>query len=58
MNILEYGKPICYSGYRLGQSPKMVMPSKEGIKPESSECNWGLCYVDHTPKPVAKKADR
>lgn len=32
MDIFEYGKAICYSGYRLGQSPKTVAPSKEQIK--------------------------
>ena len=29
--ILDYGKAICYSGYRQGQSPKTVIPSKEEI---------------------------
>ena len=24
----------------------------KGSTPESSECNWGLYYVDRTPKPV------
>lgn len=32
MNVLEYGKAICYSGYREGQSPKTEVPSKEQIK--------------------------
>lgn len=32
MQILPYGKAICYSGYRHGQSPKTVIPSKEQIK--------------------------
>ncbi len=33
MEILEYGKAICYSGYRRGQSPKTgVCPSYEQIK--------------------------
>lgn len=31
MEILEYGKAICYSGYRQGQSPKTEVPSKEQI---------------------------
>lgn len=31
MQILEYGKAICYSGYREGQSPKTEIPSKEQI---------------------------
>lgn len=32
MDILEYGKAICYSGYRAGQSPKTVCPSREEIE--------------------------
>lgn len=32
MDILEYGKAICYSGYRLGQSPKTAVPTKEQIE--------------------------
>lgn len=32
MDILEYGKAICYSGYRLGQSPKTEVPTKEQIE--------------------------
>ena len=31
MEILKYGKAICYSGYREGQSPKTQIPSKEQI---------------------------
>ncbi|MCR5754108.1 MAG: hypothetical protein K6G30_04735 [Acetatifactor sp.] len=31
MDILEFGKAICYSGYRAGQSPKTEVPSKEQI---------------------------
>lgn len=31
MNYIPYGKAICYSGYRAGQSPKTVVPSKEEI---------------------------
>jgi len=31
MKILDYAKAICYSGYRLGQSPKTIVPSKEEI---------------------------
>lgn len=31
MEILKYGKAICYSGYRQGQSPKTEIPSKEQI---------------------------
>ncbi len=31
MEILKYGKAICYSGYREGQSPKTTIPSKEQI---------------------------
>lgn len=31
MRIFEYGKAICYSGYRRGQSPMTVVPSKEEI---------------------------
>ncbi len=31
MEILKYGKAICYSGYRKGQSPKTVAPTKEQI---------------------------
>lgn len=30
--VLEYGKAICYSGYREGQSPGGKMPSREQIK--------------------------
>lgn len=29
--VFEYGKAICYSGYRDGQSPEAVCPSKEEI---------------------------
>ena len=32
MKPLEYGKAICYSGYREGQSPDGVMPTKAEIK--------------------------
>lgn len=32
MKILEYGKAICYSGYREGQRPNGEIPSKEQIK--------------------------
>lgn len=32
MDILEYGKAICYSGYRQGQSPKTEAPTKEQIE--------------------------
>lgn len=32
MKVFEYGKAICYSGYRLGQSPKTEIPTKEQIK--------------------------
>lgn len=31
MDILTYGKAICYSGYRQGQSPKTEPPTKEQI---------------------------
>lgn len=31
MEVLKYGKAICYSGYRTGQSPKTEVPSKEQI---------------------------
>lgn len=31
MEIIPYGKAICYSGYRQGQSPKGEAPSKEQI---------------------------
>lgn len=31
MAILEYGKAICYSGYRLGQSPGTAVPTPEQI---------------------------
>jgi len=31
MEILKYGKAICYSGYRTGQSPKTEVPSKDQI---------------------------
>ena len=31
MEIFQYGKAICYSGYREGQSPKTEIPSKEQI---------------------------
>lgn len=31
MEKLSYGKAICYSGYRQGQSPKTEIPSKEQI---------------------------
>ncbi len=31
MEILKYGKAICYSGYRKGQSPKGLCPSKEQV---------------------------
>lgn len=31
MEILKYGKAICYSGYRTGQSPKTEIPGKEQI---------------------------
>lgn len=31
MSIFEYGKAICYSGYRAGQSPKTAVPSAEEI---------------------------
>lgn len=31
MDILTYGKAICYSGYRQGQSPKKDPPTKEQI---------------------------
>lgn len=31
MEILKYGKAICYSGYRQGQSPKTEVPSREQI---------------------------
>lgn len=32
MEILKYGKAICYSGYRQGQSPKTEIPTKEQIE--------------------------
>ena len=32
MDILNYGKAICYSGYRQGQSPKTEVPSREQIE--------------------------
>ena len=32
MDILNYGKAICYSGYRQGQSPKTEVPAKEQIE--------------------------
>lgn len=32
MNTLEYGKAICYSGYREGQRPDGEIPSKEQMK--------------------------
>lgn len=32
MDIIKYGKAICYSGYRAGQSPKTTVPSKEQIE--------------------------
>ena len=31
MELLKYGKAICYSGYRKGQSPKGESPSKAQI---------------------------
>ena len=31
MDILQYGKAICYSGYRKGQNPKGEVPSPEQI---------------------------
>lgn len=31
MDIIKYGKAICYSGYRQGQSPKTEIPTKEQI---------------------------
>ena len=31
MDVLKYGKAICYSGYRQGQSPKTEVPSREQI---------------------------
>lgn len=31
MDILQYGKAICYSGYRKGQNPKGEVPSAEQI---------------------------
>ena len=31
MEVLKYGKAICYSGYRQGQSPKTEVPTKEQI---------------------------
>lgn len=32
MTYLEFGKAICYSGYRKGQNPKGEVPSKEQIE--------------------------
>ncbi|MDE7130226.1 MAG: hypothetical protein K2O65_00295 [Lachnospiraceae bacterium] len=32
MDIIKYGKAICYSGYRQGQSPKTEIPTKEQIE--------------------------
>lgn len=32
MTILEHGKAICYSGYRDGQNPQGIIPSKDEIK--------------------------
>ena len=32
MDIIKYGKAICYSGYRQGQSPKTEIPAKEQIE--------------------------
>lgn len=32
MEILKYGKAICYSGYRQGQSPKTEIPTREQIE--------------------------
>ena len=32
MEIIKYGKAICYSGYRQGQSPKTEIPTKEQIE--------------------------
>ena len=32
MQYFEYEKAICYSGYRLGQSPKGTVPTKEQIE--------------------------
>lgn len=31
MEPIKFGKAICYSGYRFGQSPKTVIPSREEI---------------------------
>lgn len=31
MTVLPYGKAICYSGYRQGQSPRTEIPTKEQI---------------------------
>lgn len=32
MDYLEFGKAICYSGYRKGQSPKTTLPTKEQVR--------------------------
>lgn len=32
MEILKYGKAICYSGYRQGQSPRTEVPTREQIE--------------------------
>ena len=32
MDYLEFGKAICYSGYRKGQSPKTTPPTKEQVR--------------------------
>ena len=50
MEILKYGKAICYSGYRKGQSPKTVAPTKEQIAED-------LDFVVNTaPAPVISDA--
>ncbi len=32
MEVLKYGKAICYSGYRQGQSPRTEVPTREQIE--------------------------
>lgn len=46
MDILKYGKAICYSGYRHGQSPKTEVPTVEQIAEDLQILvNDGYSYI-------------
>lgn len=58
MKQLEYGKAICYSGYRAGQSPKGEVPTKAQIAEDLRIlAGAGYRYIRmYDPNPHARRA--